>query len=79
METKEAQELAYKFLKENYTPPSGDAFQIIEKSIKEVSEGWFFPFQSKKYLETRNHDFLLLNTCPVFISKDGKTVEHRRP
>jgi hypothetical protein len=73
-----AKSLAEAFISKNIDPPIDDCYQIIDSAIREDTEGWYFPFQSKRFIETRDMKFSVVGNWPVFVSKDGITVEQRR-
>jgi hypothetical protein len=51
---------------------------VIEK-IKEDEDGWYFPYQSKNYIETGDFDKSLVGNWPIFVSREGGFVGIRRP
>jgi hypothetical protein len=76
---KDAKLLAHSFIEAHVKPPEGDRLVIVEAGIKEDSEGWYFPFQTERFVTTRDINHSVLGIWPVFVSRDGKLVEHRRP
>ena len=44
---------------------------VVITSQGRFTEGWFFCFQSKEYLETGDSSFLLAGNAPFIIDKDS--------
>jgi L-alanine-DL-glutamate epimerase-like enolase superfamily enzyme len=44
---------------------------IIEDETIEREYGWFFFYQSREYMETRNFSKMLAGNCPFLIDKQG--------
>ena len=45
---------------------------IVESHIRENDDGWFFPYQSKEYLETMDINKSIIGNWPIFVSKNGE-------
>jgi immunity protein 35 of polymorphic toxin system len=76
MEITTAKSLANAFIKAHIKPPEKDCFVIVEAGIKEDAEGWYFPFQTERFLATRDIQYSIVGNWPVW---DGTIVEQRRP
>jgi hypothetical protein len=50
--------------------------ELIFEYLSEFEEGWFFYFNSKKFLETRNILDSVLGLGPVMVSKEKGIVFH---
>jgi hypothetical protein len=74
-----ARSLANSFIEAHVTPPENDRFIIVEAGIKEDAEGWYFPFQTERFVATRDIKYSVVGNWPIFVSRDGKIVEQRRP
>jgi hypothetical protein len=79
VDMKVAKSIAEAFISANIEPPKDDSYQIMDSAIKEDAEGRYFPFQAKRFIKTRDISFSVVGNWPVFVSKDGVTVEQRRP
>ena len=44
---------------------------IVESHVRENDDGWFFPYQSKEYLETMDINKSIIGNWPIFVSKNG--------
>ncbi|RRD59055.1 hypothetical protein EII20_00940 [Comamonadaceae bacterium OH2545_COT-014] len=79
MKIQEAKKIAEKYISKNIPPPEGDEYKIIEEAIFEMTDGWYFPYQSKNFIETGNMNFSLVGNWPVFVSRSGVCTGPRRP
>lgn len=79
MNRDEAKEVAARFIAENVPPPQGDNYLIVDAGIVEDPEGWYFPYQTARFIETRDIDYSVVGNWPVFVAKSGSVVELRRP
>lgn len=52
---------------------------LVLTKVREDADGWYFPYQSKEFLDTGNFDKSLVGNWPIFVSRDGAIVEPRRP
>lgn len=75
----QAKSLAEGYVAKNIPPPHGDSLMVSDEFTETVEDGWFFYYQSKRYLVTKDYDFFLVGTCPIFVSVDGSIVEPRDP
>jgi Immunity protein 35 len=75
----QAKQLAELFISSKIVAPRGDRFIVVDAGRKEDAGGWYFPYQTEGFLTTRNLDLSVVGNWPVFVSKDGRTVELRRP
>ena len=50
---------------------SNSEFPVVITSQGRFSEGWFFCFQSKEYIETGDSSALLAGNAPFIIDKDS--------
>ena len=74
-----AKSLALAFIEAHIQAKKNNRFLIVDVGIVESTEGWFFPFQTEQFLKTRDIQYSVVGNWPVFVSKDGATVEQRRP
>ena len=49
----------------------GMSLLIVESQVRENDDGWFFPYQSKEYLETMDINKSIIGNWPIFVSKNG--------
>lgn len=79
MNIRDAKQFAISFIEARCQAPGGDRYLIVDAGVKEDSEGWYFPYQTERFLVTRDIRFSVVGNWPVFVSKDGRVVEPRRP
>lgn len=79
MELSEARELAGQYIKSNMTAPAGDEYEIVDSAVKETEEGWYFPYQTARYLKTRDLNYSVVGNWPIFIKKSGEVCGPKRP
>ncbi len=79
MNVTQAKVKAEQYITENFEPPENDAYAIVDAAIIEVADGWYFPYQTVRFIETRNIDFSVLGNWPIFVSKQGECLGPRRP
>ena len=70
----EAKVLAERHVADTIPPPEGDKLMIADVATRKIENGWLFCYQSERYLVTKDYQFFLVGTCPVFVSDDGGTV-----
>ncbi len=75
----QAKSLAEGYVAKNIPPPRGDSLVVPDEFTETVEDGWFFYYQSRRYLDTKDYQFFLVGTCPIFVSIDGSIVELRDP
>lgn len=74
----EARLLALDFINSNIPAPKGDRYLIVEAGILEDAEGWYFPYQTARFLETGDLEHSVVGNWPVFVAKVANVVEVRR-
>jgi len=79
MEVEQARRIAEQYIQEKIQPPAGDRFVIVDASIKATDEGWFFGYQTSKYVETGDINYSVVGNCPVFINKHSGEASFRWP
>ncbi|MBP4048559.1 hypothetical protein J9978_03465 [Chromobacterium violaceum] len=73
MKVEDALVMARDYIAKNIPPSSnGGRFVIVLDGIEEDDDGWFFPYQTEKFLETKDLQFSVVGNWPVFVSKDGR-------
>ena len=77
MDIWQAKEIAYKYIRDNIEPPDDDIYVIVDAATVEKDGGWYFSWQTKKYIDTRDINCSVVGNCPVFVSKDGRQIELR--
>lgn len=78
MNINNARALAEQFLlKEIASPGDKYPFAIVDSGIIEEEDGWYFPFQTKKYITTGNQDFSVVGNWPIFVTGDGRVGQRR--
>lgn len=55
-----------------------DSIQIMEDKTICHDSGWVFFYNSKKFIETKNFDFMLVGNRPLFVSKDDGALQFIR-
>jgi hypothetical protein len=71
--------MALEFINSSITAPQGDQYRIVEAGITEDAEGWYFPYQTARFLETRDLEDSVVGNWPVFVSRASDVVEIRQP
>lgn len=79
MDVAKARALAEAYLEENIKPPEGDVLEIISDEVIEADGGWYFLFQSKKYLETGDINYSVVGNWPIFVEQGGRVQGPKRP
>ena len=74
----DAKKIAINFIEKNMQPIEGDKYIIVDQAIKEDSEGWYFPYQSERFIKTGDINFSLVGNWPIFVSKKGECLGARR-
>ncbi|WP_239375158.1 YrhB domain-containing protein [Snodgrassella gandavensis] len=59
-------------LAKNYIAKMDSSFEITY--VERFSEGWYFCYQSRQYLDTGNTSYLLAGNAPVIIDKDSGAI-----
>lgn len=79
MDVREARVLAEQYILDHIRPPAGDRYVIVDAAIKEIESGWYFPYQTARFVETHNIEFSVVGNWPIFITKSGEVVGPCRP
>ena len=79
MELSEAREPASQYVRSNMISPEGDEYEIVDSAIKETNVGWYFPYQTARYLKTRDLNYSVVGNWPIFVTKTGKVLGPKRP
>ena len=79
MDLEKARALAEQYIEENLRPTANGKYLIVDAGIQEVSEGWYFPYQTAKFIETRDIEYSVLGNWPIFVSKGGVCMGPQRP
>lgn len=79
MERSKARDLAQQYIESNIPPPEGDAYEIVDSAIKETEDGWYFPYQTARYLKTRELNYSVVGNWPIFVKKSGEVYGPKRP
>ena len=66
----EAKKIAVSFLSQ-IEQEMGISLSIVESHVRENDDRWFFPYQSKEYLETMDINKSIIGNWPIFVSKNG--------
>ena len=72
----EAKKIAVSFLSQ-IEQEMGNSLLIVESHVRENDDGWFFPYQSKEYLETMDINKSIIGNWPIFVSKNGEVPSIR--
>ncbi|MFY2607424.1 hypothetical protein [Achromobacter ruhlandii] len=63
--------IAEKYIENNMGPCDGDRYVVIKDAMVSAKDGWYFPYQSKRCLDTGVMDFSLVGNRPIFVALDG--------
>lgn len=78
MKMEDALTMAQIYISEKMSPPpGGDRFVIVLDGIEEEEDGWFFPYQAERFLQTKDLKFSVVGNWPIFVSKDGRIGPRR--
>ena len=75
-----AKEMALKEIN-RYFDLSGhnDETVIVDEATREFSAGWVFFYNSKRFLESGDNNFMLVGNKPVFVGRSGQVVPFLDP
>jgi hypothetical protein len=79
MEMREAYVLAEAYLNKNIKAPPDDSYVIVESAIRESELGWYFPYQTARFIATRDIEYSVVGNWPIFVAKTGEVIGPRRP
>lgn len=79
MEMIDALSLANQWLKSNLTAPEGDEYEIVPSAVEETEQGWYFPYQTVRFLRTRDLNYSVVGNWPIFVTKSGEVLGPKRP
>lgn len=71
MDLKKARAIAEAYIVENMHPAEQDSYVIVDAGIIVDRLGWYFPYQSRIFLETGNIDFALVGNWPIYVDCVG--------
>lgn len=71
MNIDEARAVAEYYIAEHMYSAMQDSYVIVDAGIIVTSAGWYFPYQSREFLETGNIDFALVGNWPIYVEIDG--------
>ena len=74
MDKQEALVLANAYIKEKQKNMSYE-LQIREDITREEDFGWIFFYNTKKYIETRDNNYLLVGNSPIIINRKTGQIE----
>lgn len=74
-----AKRMALTYLEQLSNASDDVAYALMESHIREEPDGWYFPYQSAKYLLTRHFGDSLVGNWPIFVSRTGDFAGPRRP
>ncbi|MGY4397252.1 hypothetical protein ACVWZA_002446 [Sphingomonas sp. UYAg733] len=79
MDIHEARDLAECYIEDNAPPVEGDRYVIVDSSTLDTEQGWYFYWQTSKFVETGDMNFAVVGSPPILIAKDGSFVGPARP
>jgi len=79
MDIGQARALAEKYINESIELPVGDKYVIVDVAIREVDGGWYFPYQTVRFVESGDIEYSVVGNWPIFVSKQGVCLGPRRP
>ena len=80
MNVQEARKVAQEYISEKFKNYSdSDHIVLNGDHAEEFSDGWYFFYQSERFLETGDMAYSLVGNWPIFVSKEGACFGPRRP
>jgi hypothetical protein len=79
MDMRGARDLAERYIRDNAPPVDGDNYVIVDSATLDTEEGWYFYWQTSKFVETGDGNFAVVGSPPILIAKDGSFVGPARP
>lgn len=79
IEMRDALVLAERYLKEHVSPPPGDVYVIVDAATRESDEGWFFPYQTARFVSTGDIDYSVVGNWPILVTRSGEVKGPQRP
>jgi hypothetical protein len=68
-----AKKIAEDYVNRGYVV-SGDRLVIVDEDTIEKEYGWIFFYDSLRYLETEDHDYMVAGNVPVIVEKNDGSV-----
>jgi hypothetical protein len=66
----EAKRLAEETINRGYNVP-GDQLMVIDSATIEKDYGWVFFYDSRRFLENDDENFMIAGNAPLIVEKDG--------
>jgi len=79
MDITQPQKIALDYIEKNIVPPEGDQYLIVDSAVKEVDIGWFFPFQTNRFIETNDIEYSVVGNWPILVTRNGIVHGPTRP
>lgn len=79
MNVHEAQKVAEGYISKNMKSLDADGGYVLYGEPKEDAEGWYFFYQSAKYVKTRDINDSVVGNWPIFVNKQGICLGAKRP
>jgi len=76
---KSAKEMAEKYILDNMQPQAPEGGYVVYEEPEEDQEGWYFSYQSKRYVETGDFDYSVVGNWPIFVDRQGTCPGPRIP
>jgi hypothetical protein len=78
MNEQDAYKIAVRYLNDRVSfPTNGDSYSLILEGVEEDEDGWYFPYQTDKYISTRDLNFSVVGNWPIYVTKDGRVAVRR--
>ncbi len=78
MTVSEAKAIAEKYIAETMTSFDSDGGYIVDAEPEDTPDGWYFFYQTAKYLRTADLDDSVVGNAPIFVTKQGVCMGPRR-
>jgi hypothetical protein len=73
----DVKKLATGYLRAVEAKLSGVSYVLMEVFAKEDVDGWYFPYQSKSFIEGEDFNQSLVGNWPIFVDRSGQYVGPR--
>jgi hypothetical protein len=74
----EARAMAEKYIADNMKSFDDEGGYVVDEDPEETAEGWYFFYQTAKYLKSDDIDDSVVGNAPIFITKQGVCLGPQR-
>ena len=75
----QAKKLAEAYISENMRSFDSEGGYVVYGDPDEDEEGWYFHYQTARYVRTNDINDSVVGNSPIFITKQGACLGPRRP